>query len=99
MLALAIGSPSLAVAAPVLTPPSIAVATVTDDPTVQTSVASVAAPAPPVNPSPESLRLPGFQYIRQTLNNCGPASIAEVLHYWGVERTQDDVRVVLRPDG
>ncbi|MBV8087188.1 MAG: C39 family peptidase [Chloroflexi bacterium] len=36
-------------------------------------------------------------YIRQTLNNCGPAAIAEVLHYWGVEQTQDQARIALRP--
>jgi len=37
--------------------------------------------------------------IPQTWNNCGPASIAEVLAYWGINRTQDQVRVVLRVNG
>jgi predicted double-glycine peptidase len=60
---------------------------------------SVAAPAEPaVAPTPASIRLGPLQYIRQTLNNCGPASIAEVLRYWGINRTQDQVQAVVRPD-
>lgn len=35
----------------------------------------------------------------QTWNNCGPASVAEVLAYWGVSRTQGQVQAVLRVDG
>jgi predicted double-glycine peptidase len=54
-------------------------------------------PVVPVKPTATGIRLPGFVYIRQTLNNCGPASIAEVLHYWGVEQTQEQARVALRP--
>jgi|SRR5579883_380610 len=56
-------------------------------------------PGPAVAPTPTSIRLGPLQYIRQTLNNCGPASIAEVLRYWGVNRTQDQVQAVTRPDG
>ncbi len=37
--------------------------------------------------------------IPQTLNNCGPASIAEVLAYWGIYRTQSAVQAVLRVNG
>jgi hypothetical protein len=37
--------------------------------------------------------------IPQTWNNCGPASVAEVLAYWGISRTQADVQSVLRADG
>jgi hypothetical protein len=37
--------------------------------------------------------------IPQTWNNCGPAAIAEVLAYWGIERTQAAVAAVLRVDG
>ena len=36
--------------------------------------------------------------IWQTDNNCGPASVAEVLAYWGIARTQDQVQRVLRAD-
>jgi len=37
-------------------------------------------------------------HIWQTYNNCGPSSVAEVLSYWGITRTQDQVRLVLRAD-
>jgi predicted double-glycine peptidase len=37
--------------------------------------------------------------IPQTWNNCGPASLAEVLAYWGVYRTQGQIQAVLRVDG
>ena len=37
--------------------------------------------------------------IPQTWNNCGPTSVAEVLAYWGIERTQDQTKAVLRGDG
>ncbi len=37
--------------------------------------------------------------IPQTWNNCGPASVAAVLAYWGIDRTQDAVAAVLRVDG
>jgi uncharacterized protein len=37
--------------------------------------------------------------IPQTWNNCGPASIAEVLAYWGINRSQAEVQAVLRVNG
>jgi len=40
-----------------------------------------------------------LENIPQTLNNCGPASVAEVLAYWGIQRTQDETAAVLRADG
>jgi uncharacterized protein len=61
--------------------------------------ASAAPAGPPVTAAPAVFRLPPLTYIRQTLNNCGPASVAEVLHYWGVERTQGQTMAALRPDG
>lgn len=36
--------------------------------------------------------------IPQTWNNCGPVSVAEVLAYWGIQRTQAQVQAVLRAD-
>jgi len=52
-----------------------------------------------VAPIPQSIRLGPLTYIRQTLNNCGPAAVAEVLHFWGVEQTQGQAQAALRPDG
>lgn len=37
--------------------------------------------------------------IPQTWNNCGPSSVAEVLAYWGIGRTQQQTAAVLRADG
>ncbi len=37
-------------------------------------------------------------FISQTLNNCGPASVAEVLDFLGLHRTQAQVAQVLRPN-
>ncbi|MBV8083664.1 MAG: C39 family peptidase [Chloroflexi bacterium] len=65
-------------------------------PDVEASPSVPPKPAVAIMATPDAIRLPGFVYIRQTLNNCGPASIAEVLHYWGVEQTQDQARVALR---
>ena len=37
--------------------------------------------------------------IQQTWNNCGPATVAEVLAYWSIAKTQGQVQGVLRVDG
>ncbi|GEM_PF-1894890 len=64
-----------------------------------------ASPAPAQQPPPPAPAIPGnrtlgpLAFISQTINNCGPASIAEVLQFWGVQRTQEQVQAVLRgPD-
>ncbi|WP_045233519.1 C39 family peptidase [Deinococcus pimensis] len=48
---------------------------------------------------PASAYLPGVGYVAQTYNNCGPASIVSVLDYYGFKKSQDEVRLVLRPNG
>jgi len=52
-----------------------------------------------VAPSQIAGSLGVLENIPQTLNNCGPASVAEVLAYWGIQRTQDETAAVLRADG
>jgi hypothetical protein len=52
-----------------------------------------------VAPSRSSGSLGPLPTIVQTLNNCGPASIGEVLSYWGIARTQQQVQAVVRADG
>lgn len=52
-----------------------------------------------VMPIRASAHLVGVPPIVQTLNNCGPASITAVLHYWGIARTQQQVQDVVRADG
>ena len=52
-----------------------------------------------VAPSRASGALGPLIYIPQTWNNCGPASLAEVLAYWSISRTQGQIQAVLRVDG
>ena len=86
---LAAGEPAAEAAAPASPTPEI--------------VASSAPPAPAEGPAPTvaatKAMLGPLEYIPQTLNNCGPASIAEVLAFWGVNRSQAEVQSVLRGDG
>ena len=49
--------------------------------------------------TPSSASVGQMLFISQTLNNCGPASVAEVLDYWGIHKTQGQVQSVLRADG
>jgi predicted double-glycine peptidase len=51
-----------------------------------------------VRPSRSAASLGPLLNIAQTLNNCGPASVAEVLAYWHVYRTQEQTAAVLRGD-
>jgi hypothetical protein len=57
------------------------------------------APAAAATSIPPAASVGPMSYISQTLNNCGPASVAEVLDYWGIHRTQGQVQAVLRADG
>lgn len=59
------------------------------------SASAAAAPAPPAS----KVLLGPLSFISQTLNNCGPASVAEVLGFWGIQKTQGEVQAVLRGDG
>jgi len=51
-----------------------------------------------VAPSGPAASVGDLAHIWQTYNNCGPASVAEVLSYWGVYRTQYQAQLVLRAD-
>ncbi|MBV8085336.1 MAG: C39 family peptidase [Chloroflexi bacterium] len=56
------------------------------------------AAAVQLQPNPATARLGPLMWIGQTLNNCGPASVAEALDYFGVHRTQSQIAMVLRPN-
>jgi hypothetical protein len=58
-----------------------------------------AKPPVSISPSRASGRLGPLTNIPQTWNNCGPSSVAEVLAYWGINRSQAQVQAVLRADG
>ncbi len=43
--------------------------------------------------------LTGFNFIQQTgVNNCGPASLATMMSYWGHELTLEETRAFLKPN-
>jgi len=43
--------------------------------------------------------LKGFTFVQQTgVNNCGPASFATMISYWGIELTLEEVRPILKPN-
>jgi predicted double-glycine peptidase len=60
--------------------------------------AITATPAPLPTPLPDSFSLSGFAYEKQKFNNCGPASLAVNLSYWGWKGTQDDTADFLKPN-
>ncbi|MDE3075092.1 MAG: C39 family peptidase [Chloroflexota bacterium] len=57
-----------------------------------------APPGVAIAPTARGKRIGPLTFISQTLNNCGPASVAEVLDFYGVHRTQAQVAAVLRPN-
>src|SRR5688572_30068750 len=69
------------------------------------AVAFTATPAPSLTaipPSPTPLAsealLTGFNHEYQLFNNCGPASLAMTLSFWGWEGTQKTAATVLKPN-
>ncbi len=71
------------------TPPS---ASLTDTP------APSAAPTPQETPIPSKVILNGIVHEYQKMNNCGPATLAMALTYWGWQGDQRDTRAYLRPN-
>lgn len=46
---------------------------------------------------PDSYSLSGFRHVYQTPNNCGPATLAVMLSYFGWQGDQADIASVLKP--
>ncbi len=78
---------------------------VTSNPTpteivVQTSIPATATPqlpTPSPTPLPSSVSLSAPAWERQDINNCGPASLAMYLRYYGWEGDQFDIAELLKP--
>jgi tetratricopeptide (TPR) repeat protein len=49
-------------------------------------------------PRPRTARLEGITHHFQTWNNCGPATLAMGLSYFGIHRTQQQTAAILKPD-
>lgn len=57
------------------------------------------SPTPTLTPTPipEKVVLSGIVHEYQQMNNCGPATLAMALTYWGWQGDQRDTRAYLRP--
>ncbi len=52
---------------------------------------------PTATPLPEKVLLTSPGYEKQDINNCGPASLAMYLRYYGWQGNQDDIASLLKP--
>jgi len=87
-------------------PPSLPVRPVV--PTITPSPIRPTSPPPTASPTPlpsiaaaqasAGTRLAGLTHIWQTWNNCGPATLAMALSYYGKKVGQQEVGAYLRPD-
>jgi hypothetical protein len=77
--------------------PAEAVATL-PPPTATPLPEPTATPEPTAVPLPEFVRLEGFTHQTQDWNNCGPATLAMSLSYFGATLTQYDTAPVLKPN-
>lgn len=64
-------------------------------PTPSPVVSPTTAPSP--TPIPDKVQLSSPEYEKQDMNNCGPASLAMYLRYYGWEGTQEDIAEELKP--
>ncbi len=55
-------------------------------------------PSPSPTPLPASIQLKGVVHEYQKWNNCGPATLAMALSYWGWKGDQRDTAAVLKPN-
>lgn len=62
-----------------------------------TSVRLTATPTPAPTPLPAQVGLTGLTHLWQTWNNCGPATLAMNLSYFGIQADQAAIAAVLRP--
>ncbi len=82
--------------------PSLTTVAIADTPISMTIVASVIETPISLTPTatqiPPSAHLYGFDYVQQTWNNCGPATITMGLSYFGWEESQEFAASFLKPD-
>ncbi|MGD2076979.1 MAG: C39 family peptidase [Chloroflexota bacterium] len=81
-------------AAPSVRPP----ATITTQPTATPTVQPTLPPTRQSPPAPPAARLDGVKHHFQTWNNCGPATLAMALSYFGLDQNQEETAAILKPD-
>jgi len=68
-------------------------------PTARPTLPPSSLPSPTPSPTlPTSHTLTGLRHEPQGWNNCGPATLAMALSYWGRPETQWEIAPVLKPD-
>jgi len=77
------------------TPTQLQLAAAQDAATPTQGPTATLAPSP--TPIPESAQLPAPQWEKQDINNCGPASLAMYLRFYGWEGDQFDIANLLKP--
>lgn len=78
--------------------PGLAIDASASDAAVLVPTTTITTTTPTPTPTPASRRLDSVGEVVQTLNNCGPASVAMVLAYYGHPVTQGEAQASLRPD-
>jgi hypothetical protein len=71
----------------------------TQTPTLLITPTATETPTPTITPTniPDSVNLIGVRHEYQKMNNCGPATLAMALSFWGWDGNQDTTRPWLRP--
>jgi tetratricopeptide (TPR) repeat protein len=77
-------------------PTALPTATLLPSPTP--TVEFTPTPEPSPTPLPPAVSLPAPEFEKQDINNCGPASLAMYLRFYGWEGDQDDIADVLKPN-
>jgi tetratricopeptide (TPR) repeat protein len=83
---------------PASEPHELIMPTAMPSPTASPTVAITATPASTATPIPASVQLPAPAWEKQDWNNCGPATLAITLHYYGWEGDQYSISSLLKPD-
>jgi len=80
-------------------PSPTATATITPTPEVSPTPTATPSPTPSPTPLPPQVQLPPMpRWEQQEINNCGPATLAFYLTWWGWEGSQDDIAAVVKPN-
>jgi hypothetical protein len=86
--------------------PTAAIADMTRTPVEEVQTATPSPTLIEPTPTPAVLlamdrpyvELTGLTHVWQTWNNCGPATLSMYLSYWGSTSTQEDLRLIVRPN-
>jgi hypothetical protein len=73
-------------------------ATRTFTPVPTATPTATSTPTPVLTPAQPAVKLTGLSHYWQTWNNCGPATLAMNLSFYGAATTQADIAPVIRPD-